>query len=68
MDSDWNYSPEACPLKAGAYDNLDKEEIVAILEDIKSNPDLLSTSPPVLPQEGEVYAFDLGEEDPEKKK
>ena len=51
---------DASPVRCNVYNNLDKEQALDILLEVKENRNLLSNAPPVLPTEGEFYVFDLG--------
>ena len=50
----------AAPVERNLFNNLDADDIVRIFRKATINRDLISTLPPVLPKEGEIYVFDLG--------
>lgn len=50
----------AKPAKTGLNHNLDVNELIDFLEEVALGKDMIFSTPPVLPKEGELYVFDLG--------
>ena len=52
----------AVPIKDDLFNNLDPEGIVNFFENVALYTDKISNVPPVLPVEGQIFLFDLGED------
>ena len=52
---------ECVPVKTGIFHNLSSEEAYDLLVNAPKNKDKLSTAPPVQPEGGTVFLYNLGE-------
>ena len=52
----------AIPVKDDLFDNLDPEKVVEFFESSKFTEDKISNVPLVLPIEGQIFLFDLGQD------
>ena len=49
------------PVRSGCYENIDSDQVHEIFQNVSTKyRDSVAQAPPVLPNEGEVYLFDLG--------
>ena len=52
----------AVPAQRDLQENLDVDAVIEVFEGVSLKKNLISCSPPVLPKEGELYIFDLGQD------